>query len=288
MANEYVPIFFDWIQVTEELNAQEKGRLIDAIVLYAQGGDWQEQIKGNERYLFPAFRKQIDRANNISAKRSAAGTTGGKQNQANRSKTKQTEANASKIAKEEEKEEEKEKEYKEDEDGYTAAAAPVHRFGSDLSPSQIQSSMENDRLIEDAAKDWGLPCNPGNMVKARDLAREYSIQWLIEAMKRAGNGKSQTWAYVEGILRSFKANGGPDTPGSGHRVIYPEKRVSAQNYQQRQYTEAELMAVSGDLVAEARKLREEMPKSRTLEEQAAFEAEQESDIAAFLQKEAGA
>lgn len=169
-----------------------------------------------------------------------------------------------------------------------AAAAPVHRFGSDLSPSQIQSSLENDRLIEDAAKDWGLPCNPGNMVKARDLSREYSIQWLIEAMKRAGNGKSQTWAYVEGILRSFKANGGPDTPGSGHRVIYPEKRVSAQNYQQRQYTEAELMAVSGDLVAEARKLREEMPKARTPEEQAAFEAEQESDIAAFLQKEAGA
>ena len=178
--------------------------------------------------------------------------------------------------------------YKEDEDGYTTAAAPVHRFGSDLSPSQIQSSLENDRLIEDAAKDWGLPCNPGNMVKARDLAREYSIQWLIEAMKRAGNGKSQTWAYVEGILRSFKANGGPDTPGSGHRVVYPEKRVSAQNYQQRQYTEAELMAVSGDLVAEARKLREEMPKARTQEEQAAFEAEQESDIAAFLQKEAGA
>lgn len=288
MANEYVPIFFDWIQVTEELNAQEKGRLIDAIVLYAQGGDWQEQIKGNERYLFPAFRKQIDRANNISAKRSTAGTTGGKQNQANRSKTKQTEANASKIAKEEEKEEEKEKEYKEDEDGYTAAASPVHRFGSDLSPSQIQSSLENDRLIEDAAKDWGLPCNPGNMVKARDLAREYSIQWLIEAMKRAGNGKSQTWAYVEGILRSFKANGGVDSPGTGHRVVYPEKRVSAQNYQQRQYTEAELMAVSDDLIAEARKLREEMPKARTPEEQAAFEAEQESDIAAFLQKEAGA
>ena len=54
---EYVPVFFDWVEVTGELNAQEKGRLIDAIVLYARGGDWQEQIKGNERYLFPAFKK---------------------------------------------------------------------------------------------------------------------------------------------------------------------------------------------------------------------------------------
>lgn len=69
---EYVPIFFDWVEVTGELNAQEKGRLIDAIVLYAQGGDWQEQIKGNERYLFPAFRKQIDRASEISDLRSKA------------------------------------------------------------------------------------------------------------------------------------------------------------------------------------------------------------------------
>lgn len=69
---EYVPIFFDWLEVTEELNAQEKGRLIDTIVLYARGGDWQDQIKGNERYLFPAFRKQIDRANEISEVRSRA------------------------------------------------------------------------------------------------------------------------------------------------------------------------------------------------------------------------
>lgn len=254
MANEYVPIFFDWMEVTEELNAQEKGRLIDAIVLYASGGDWQEQIKGNERYLFPAFRRHIDRANSISAKRSTAGAIGGKQTEANRSKHKQTEANASKNAKEEEKEEEKE--YKEDEDGYPSA--PAHRFGADLSPSEIQTALENDRLIEDAAKDWGLPCNPGNLIKARDLAREYTLQWVLEAMQRSGNGKSQTWAYVEGILRSFRENGGPDAPRAAKGANTAGKRTSAQNYQQREYTESELMAASGDLIAEARQLRDTM------------------------------
>jgi hypothetical protein len=74
MCRTYVPIFLDWLQVTEELNAQEKGRLIDAIVAYAAGGDWQEQIKGNERYLFPAFRRQIDRENEISSIRSESRT----------------------------------------------------------------------------------------------------------------------------------------------------------------------------------------------------------------------
>ena len=53
MAQHYTPIWDDWIEVTQELNDQEKGRLIDAIVVYDNGGDWQERIKGNERYVFP-------------------------------------------------------------------------------------------------------------------------------------------------------------------------------------------------------------------------------------------
>ena len=96
MALEYVPVFWDWIEVTGELNDQEKGRLIDAMVMYSRGGDWQERIKGNERYLFPAFRQQIERARTISDKRSDAGAKGWKQAQANASKAEQTQANASK------------------------------------------------------------------------------------------------------------------------------------------------------------------------------------------------
>ena len=114
MAQEYVPVFWDWIEVTGELNDQEKGRLIDAMVMYSRGGDWQDRIKGNERYLFPAFQMQIERAREKSDKRADAGATGGKQAQANASKAKQiqakpskrkqTQANASKIAKKEEEE----------------------------------------------------------------------------------------------------------------------------------------------------------------------------------------
>lgn len=94
MKKGYVPVFFDWTEVTEELNDQEKGRLIDAVVLYAQGGDWQQRIQGNERFLFPAFRKQIDRANEISEVRAKAGSEGGKakQGEATESKAKQSEA----------------------------------------------------------------------------------------------------------------------------------------------------------------------------------------------------
>lgn len=81
MADKYVPIFYDWPEATQELNDQEKGRLIDALVIYARGGDWQERIKGNERYAFPMFRLQIDRAKNISSIRATARTNKTEQNE---------------------------------------------------------------------------------------------------------------------------------------------------------------------------------------------------------------
>lgn len=63
MADSYVPIFFDWPEATRALSAQEKGRLIDALVVYArQGEGWQELVKGNERFAFPIFQAQIDRS----------------------------------------------------------------------------------------------------------------------------------------------------------------------------------------------------------------------------------
>ena len=71
----YVPVFYDWLEVTEELTAEEKGRLIDACVLYARGDEYRDRISGNERFLFPAFKQQIDRSAEISELRAKAGST---------------------------------------------------------------------------------------------------------------------------------------------------------------------------------------------------------------------
>ena len=119
-----------------------------------------------------------------------------------------------------------------------------------VSDDELAESLDRDRKIEDVSKAWGLPCNEGNMIKARDWAREYSLDWLLRAIETAGNGKEQTWRYVGGILKSWKENGGPDAPRK--QRASPAKVVSAQQYTQRQYTEDELLAVSDDLLAEAR------------------------------------
>lgn len=63
MVDKYVMVFHDWPEATRALSYQEKGRLIEAIVKYARGDDdWEELLKGNERFLFPMFQAQIDRS----------------------------------------------------------------------------------------------------------------------------------------------------------------------------------------------------------------------------------
>lgn len=155
---EYVPIFFDWVEVTGELNAQEKGRLIDAIVLYAQGGDWQEQIKGNERYLFPAFKKQIDRANEISDVRATARIGKTKDN-----KQQQTETNDNKNANNNNKEKEEEKENKKE----RVREKPLARFTAPTVEDvtaycrERKNKVDPQRFVDFyAAKGWKVGTTP--------------------------------------------------------------------------------------------------------------------------------
>lgn len=50
-----------------------------------------------------------------------------------------------------------------------------------------------------------------------DDLKIYPADWIIEAMKRAALSNNRRYSYVQGILRNWKASGGPqnDTPKSG-------------------------------------------------------------------------
>ena len=196
MALEYVPVFWDWIEVTGELNDQEKGRLIDAMVMYSRGGDWQDRIKGNERYLFPAFRQQIERARTMSEKRSDAGATGGKQAQANASKAKQiqanaskrkqTQANASKIAK---KEEEEKKE-----------VATTGCGGGFLTEEEAQSlSARLDEVYAEAER-CGFTCTAREIDELTALASEHGAERVCDAIRIASDRGKPNLGYLRGIL----------------------------------------------------------------------------------------
>lgn len=196
MAQEYVPVFWDWIEVTGELNDQEKGRLIDAMVMYSRGGDWQDRIKGNERYLFPAFRQQIERARTMSEKRSDAGATGGKQAQANASKAKQiqanaskrnqTQANASKIAK---KEEEKEK-----------VVATTDSGGGFLTEAEAQALSARLGEVYAEAERCGFTCTAREIDELTALAAEHGAERVCDAIRIASDRGKPNLGYLRGIL----------------------------------------------------------------------------------------
>ena len=117
MAREYVPVFFEWLDDTQDLTNEEKGKLIDAVVSYASGKEYEHLLTGGCKIAFRFMKGQIDRNNVISEARSKAGSSKAEQTETNANKTKQTEANANKreqtttnLPKEKENKNEKEKE----------------------------------------------------------------------------------------------------------------------------------------------------------------------------------
>lgn len=103
MADTYIKIWDTYESYFEPLSAAEVGRLVLAMMKYKSSGT-EPELNGNERYVWPAVKRDLDKdAEYIEGKR-ISGKAGGSS-----SKRKQNEANASKTKLEKEKEKEKDK-----------------------------------------------------------------------------------------------------------------------------------------------------------------------------------
>ena len=71
----YIKVFVDYLDAIEPLGDAERGRLFTSLLTYARTGE-APQLGGNERFLFPMMKAQIDRdtlsKEELSAKRSEA------------------------------------------------------------------------------------------------------------------------------------------------------------------------------------------------------------------------
>ena len=251
---DYLPLYPEIMAQLKRYNEIHRCRLYEAMAQYAFTGEepqWPEEAP--EWFIWESLRQHVERVDK-KVNQNKANASKGERTEAKPSEQKRKKAEASEPERTEAKpsetpiyETKTEIETEIDNDNGNSARAW-------LSESEAQEALDHDRQIEDAAKTWGLPCNEGHMLKARDLAHTYSLPWLLRAIETAGNGKEQTWRYVSGILKSWKDNGGPDAPKKQRAA--PVKTVSAQQYGQRHYTEDELLSVSDDLIAEARRARE--------------------------------
>ena len=60
MAREYFPAYHSYLESMEALTDDERGRLFTACLLYSKTGE-APQLRGNERFVFPTLKAQIDR-----------------------------------------------------------------------------------------------------------------------------------------------------------------------------------------------------------------------------------
>ena len=60
MAKKYVMLYYDYLEAIEPLSDPERGRLLTAVLKYSKTGE-AEKLCGNERFIFPIIKAQIDR-----------------------------------------------------------------------------------------------------------------------------------------------------------------------------------------------------------------------------------
>jgi hypothetical protein len=205
MAREYVPIFFEWLDVTQDLTAEEKGNLIDAVVSYASGREFEHLLCGAPcKIAFRFLKGQVDRNAAISDVRRQArqGKTQQpvldvikqEQTTTNDNKTEQTASNSPK-----EKEKEKEKENKKD------VMEPQKRF----TPPTVED-------VRAYCTERGNNIDPEYFIDYQ-TARD----WVLSNGKRAKDWRA--------VIRTWEKN------GYNSRKPEAKKTVAAQQYAQRDY-----------------------------------------------------
>ena len=238
MSQKYTPIWDDWLTVTRELNAAEKGRLIDAIVAYDNSGSWQELIQGNERYVFPGYQVRLDLWKGLTETRARA-AKGNKteQNETKPNKTEQNEANKSKNDKVKVKV--KVKDIYDDDD--TRAREDTVFGAVDVDPLILKAQRELNGLTDTHYRELG---------EYRDELTDEVVSHAID--NAVGNGV-RNWNYVAAILREYTKNHvhsigeakALDEKRKAEQPSKPAKTVRAQQYAQREYNENELESKLG-------------------------------------------
>ena len=225
---DYLKIWVSFLEVIDPLNDGERGRLFTSMLEYAKTGTMPE-FKGNERFIWPMVKQTIDRTRAESERLTVNGSKGGrpKKTNANQQEPKETYENQQEPT---ETQKEKEKKNKETEGKETDLSVGKEKPLARFTPPTVEEVSAYCR-------------ERGNKVDAQRFVDFYTSKgWKV------GNQPMKDWKAA--IRSTWETRDGPgNLPGR------PPKTVSAQAYGQRAYTEAELLAVSDDLVAEARAAR---------------------------------
>lgn len=214
MAKEFLPLFLDFNETTQDLTDAQCGHLVRAMVDYANGKE-PNVGEGMELMAFRFLKGSIDRNARLSAVRAEAGAKGGtakaeKQKIANDSKSWQKVANDSKNVN-----------INNDINSKTSIDIDNKSFLDDATAAGIQH--EHDRVFT-AAEDAGFKMS--NTVRARLIAlyADHGLEKMLAGFNECATHGAPTIAYLEAVLK-----------GTGKKK-QQMKVLPAQDFQQRDYS----------------------------------------------------
>lgn len=190
---DHIKLFFDDLDAMELLGDAEKGRLFTALLVYGKSGE-APQLSGNERFLFPMMRAQIDRDSaeykDYCEKQAENGKKGGRPK---KPKNPPFSGKPTASQKSQDKDEDKEKDKDEDKDS-----------GKDNTPAR-------DPAVAAVMSAYHDKINPQLSERSRDelagFVQAMGAEVCQRAIDTALDAKKANWPYVRAILQAKQASG---------------------------------------------------------------------------------
>lgn len=210
---KYLKIWTSFFDLIGQLQYDEIGRLFEAMLIYADSGNEPDNFDGNERFLWPVAKQQIDLAAEKNEKLRQNGMKGGRpKNEGNQKKPKITKQNQT----------EPNESYKEKEWNGIERKGMELFDDDDTRAREIQG--EHDRILT-AAEDAGFRMS--NDVRAALIAlyADHGLQKVLDGLKSCVDHGAPNLAYLKAVLKGEK------------------KPVRSQGYEQRNNAGATEMAI---------------------------------------------
>ena len=220
MTLTYIKLFCDYLDAIEPLGDAERGRLFTALLEYGRTGE-APQLGGNERFIFPMMRAQIDRdrealeseSAQLSKVRSEAGKKGA---EAKLSKRKQTQAKVGKTskrkqtlaneAKEEDKDKDKDKEKDEEDNPPLSPLASAEALAFPDSP-ELQAAFDDWLAYKRERREEYKPTGLKSLVtEIRNNADRYGSKAVADLIREC---MASNWrGIIFDRLKAQTRNGG--------------------------------------------------------------------------------
>lgn len=248
---DYLQLYPQTIELVKRYKEDQRCRLYEAMAFYAFTGaepTWPEEAA--EWLIWEALKQTVDRAdkkvnqNKRNASRKEADESEPERNETNPSEPERTEANRNESDNHKPKpitQETINQEIKKD--GLTPPKPPAKKPEDDFAVFWMAYPIKQDK--ENALKAWKR-LNP-------DAKLQRKIILAIQAQRASPRWKQDNGRYIPLPTKWLEGKRWEDQPIQ----FSDEKKVSAQNYEQRTYTEDDLAGTQPDLLEEARALRTE-------------------------------